>query len=72
MVPAGELVGLSEVPPPPPPRPAVGPEARARGKLNGEITAHVPYGRRTETLCSRSDNEERGVWNPSCSVIWLL
>src|SRR5690349_7934696 len=32
--------------------PAIIPPASANGKLNGETTAHTPYGRRTLLLCS--------------------
>ena len=47
-----------------------GPPASANGKLNGEITAHTPWGRITETLVSPSESELSGVMNPLCSVIW--
>ena len=42
--------GLSTIVLPATSAPPAGPAARASGKLNGAITAHTPYGRRTLTF----------------------
>src|SRR5690606_32250557 len=49
---------------------ATGPAASASGKLNGEITAHTPYGLSTLMLTSVSPKEFISRTNPLFSRIW--
>ena len=51
--------------------PPIGPPARAMGKLNGLITAHTPYGRRTLRFDSFSESRSMTNSNPSLSSMDL-
>ena len=64
------VAGLSTTVLPVTSAPPAGPAASAIGKLNGEMTAQTPYGRRTLVFSSFGPSLSIVLLNPACVSIW--